>query len=392
MPVFVGAAQSSFSMAGGGVGVSQVTTTQRDAISSPEQGQLVYNTTVGNLQIYDGSGWAAVYEPPMSGDGGNQANGIEPGNGYKYHTFTNSGTFTVSGSAGTAQVLVVAGGGGGGANNSGGTDGGAGGGGGGVALTNGATIPLAVGTYNITVGGSGSGGNAPGNENNNPTCRSKNAPFGGQSGNNGGNSVFGASSPSAIQITAIGGGGGGSGPNAGNQDCGGSGGGAGSGGGPFSPGANGTQPSANGSFNSGSLSQYGNKGGDSPNVPDYRGAGGGGAGGVGSNGSSSGPGQGGPGVQLPTDWAAPTIGYPGLNPHSRYYGAGGSGGRQAGGSGPISGGTGGGAAGHAGNSGPNPGAANGGGGAGGAGNPTPGGRDDGSPGGKGLVVIRYSAS
>ena len=149
MPVFVGAAQSSFAMAGGGVGVSQCTTTQRDAISNPEAGQLIYNTTTSTLQLYDGSAWAAVYEPPFSGDGGNQANGLEPGNGYKYHTFTNSGTFTVNASTKSVQVLVVAGGGGGGANNGGGTDGGAGGGGGGVALTNGATIPVSPGTYNI---------------------------------------------------------------------------------------------------------------------------------------------------------------------------------------------------------------------------------------------------
>lgn len=390
MPIFVGAASSSFAKGDGGVGVTKVTTSERDAISNPQAGQLVYNTSTSTLQIYNGTTWASVYEPPMSGDGGNQANGIEPGNGYKYHTFTNSGSITFSGAAGNVQVLVVAGGGGGGANNGGGTDGGGGGGGGGVALTNGATIPITPGTYNITVGGGGAGGNAPGNENNNPTCRSKNAPFGGNSGQNGGNSVFGASSPNAIKITAIGGGGGGSGPNAGNQDCGGSGGAAGSGGSPFSPGANGTQPSANGSFNSGSLSQYGNPGGDSPATPEYRGAGGGGAGGGGSNGSSSGPGQGGPGIQLPSDWAAPTIGYPGLNPFSRYYGAGGSGGRQGGGPSPISGGTGGGGQGHSSNSGPNPGAANGGGGAGGTGNPTPSGRDDGSPGGKGLVVIRYT--
>ena len=214
MPVFVGAAQSSFSLAGGGVGISQVTTTQRDAIPNPEAGQLIYNTTTSSLQLYDGSAWAAVYDPPFNASGGDVANGLAPGNGYKYHTFSNSGSFTVSANTKNVQVLVVAGGGGGGSNNNGGTDGGAGGGGGGVALTNGATIPVSPGTYNITVGGGGAGGNAPGTENNNPGCRSKNAPFGGNSGNNGGNSVFGAGSPSAIQITAIGGGGGGSGPNA----------------------------------------------------------------------------------------------------------------------------------------------------------------------------------
>ena len=53
MPVFVGAAQSSFAMAGGGVGVSQCTTTQRDAISNPEAGQLIYNTTTCLLYTSD---------------------------------------------------------------------------------------------------------------------------------------------------------------------------------------------------------------------------------------------------------------------------------------------------------------------------------------------------
>ena len=385
MPIFVGAGTSSFMKGGGGVGVSQITTTQRDALTNVEQGQIIFNTTKGKVETYNGTTWESL-QTAFNASGGNQADGTESG-GYKYHTFTNSGTLTVNTGTTDAEILVVGGGGGGGSNNNAGSDGGGGGGAGGVVLA--PSVPLSPGTYNITVGSGGAGGQRRTTENNSPNCRTKNPTYAGDSGDNGGNSIFGASSPDVIKITALGGGGGGSGPNAGNQDCGGSGGGAGSGGSPFTPGANGTQPSANGSFNSGSLSQYGNKGGDSPASPDYRGAGGGGAGGAGSNGSSSGPGQGGPGWQAPSDFSAPNIGYPGLNPHSRYYGAGGSGGRQAGNPGPISGGTGGGAAGHAGNSGPNNAAANGGGGAGGTGNPAPSGRDDGSPGGKGLVVIRY---
>ena len=226
MPIFVGAAQSSFAKSDGGVGVSQVTTSQRDAISNPEAGQLIYNTTTGNLQIYDGSAWAAVYEPPMAGDGGNSANGIEPGNGYKYHTFTNSGSITFSGSPGTAQILVVGGGGGGG--------------------------------------------------------------------------------------------------------------------------------------------------------------------GGGANGSSGGPGIGGPGVQLPTAWDASAIGY--AHGQGRYYAGGGSGGTQNTiTTSPAPGGTGGGGRGHSQNTGPNSGAANGSGGAGGCGVPAPNARAAGAPGGKGIVVIRYSA-
>ena len=387
MPIFVGAAQSSFAKSDGGVGVSQVTTSQRDAISNPEAGQLIYNTTTGNLQIYDGSAWAAVYEPPMAGDGGNSANGIEPGNGYKYHTFTNSGSITFSGSPGTAQILVVGGGGGGGAHNANGTDGGGGGGAGGVVLA--PSVPIVPGTYNITVGNGGNGGSANTNENTNPGCRTKNATFSGDSGKNGADSVFGASSPNAIKLTGQGGGGGGSGPNAGNQDCGGSGGGAGSGGSPGTNGAAGNQPNQNPSFAS-PKSQYGNPGGNAPSSPLYLGVGGGGAGGGGANGSSGGPGIGGPGVQLPTAWDASAIGY--AHGQGRYYAGGGSGGTQnTVTTSPAPGGTGGGGRGHSQNTGPNSGAANGSGGAGGCGVPAPNARAAGAPGGKGIVVIRYSA-
>jgi len=45
---------------------------------------------------------------------GGNVSALEPGNGYKYHTFTSPGTFTVSGTPNiTAEILVVAGGGGG---------------------------------------------------------------------------------------------------------------------------------------------------------------------------------------------------------------------------------------------------------------------------------------
>ena len=38
----------------------RMTTTQRDAISSPVEGMLVYNTTTSALNYYDGSSWGAV--------------------------------------------------------------------------------------------------------------------------------------------------------------------------------------------------------------------------------------------------------------------------------------------------------------------------------------------
>ncbi len=65
-----------------------------------------------------------------------------PGDGYKYHTFTSSGTLAISGGSLTCDVLVV-GGGGGGSN--------AGGGGGGVLHQTNQSI--SQGTYAVTVAG-----------------------------------------------------------------------------------------------------------------------------------------------------------------------------------------------------------------------------------------------
>jgi len=82
---------------------------------------------------------------PFSATGGNVANGLAPGNGYKYHTFTSPGTFVVS-QSGTAEILLVAGGGAGGYRIAGG------GGAGGVLH---GTTTLTAGTYNVTVGKGG---------------------------------------------------------------------------------------------------------------------------------------------------------------------------------------------------------------------------------------------
>ncbi len=60
MPVFVGAGTSSFAKGDGGVGFSRLTTTQRNALSGPVQGQVIFNTTTGVLEYYDGSAWAKV--------------------------------------------------------------------------------------------------------------------------------------------------------------------------------------------------------------------------------------------------------------------------------------------------------------------------------------------
>ena len=86
---------------------------------------------------------------PFEATGGN-VNGLEPGNGYKYHTFTSPGNFVVTGQGADVQYLVIGGGGGGGKTTA------AGGGGAGGLRTGTVTCP--VGTHTVTVGEGGHGG------------------------------------------------------------------------------------------------------------------------------------------------------------------------------------------------------------------------------------------
>ena len=80
---------------------------------------------------------------PFSATGGN-VSALTPGNGYKYHTFTSPGTFTVAGSPGTIEVVAVGGGGG---SDSIGSPGGGGG-----AVVYSTSVPISVGSYPVTVG------------------------------------------------------------------------------------------------------------------------------------------------------------------------------------------------------------------------------------------------
>lgn len=258
-----------------------------------------------------------------------KANGgtLSYSDGYWYHKFTTTGTFTPITSF-TGNSLVVAGGGGGG-NNMGG------GGGAGGMLT--ATQSFSPQNYTVTVGAGGAG-----------TAQNSWV-----SGSAGSNTVFNG-------LTAIGGGfGGGTGANGGS---GGSGGGAGSGN--YAP----SNP-VGGSGTSG----QGNKGGDTPNQGS---GGGGGASAAGENGLGyhARGGNGGAGTQ----WLNGTF----------YAGGGGAG---AGGSGTYPGGAGGnGGGGTGGTTNQNnatAGAANTGGGGGGG----PYGTNPSGAGGSGVVIIRYAA-
>lgn len=272
--------------------------------------------------------------PTAKATGGTIVYGVD---GYTYHTFTSTGTFTPLSSL-TADILVVAGGAGGG-----GTVGGGGGAGGLLGFT---SQSLSATGYTCTVGAGGTGSTS-------------NTNFGG----NGNGSQFGA-------LTATVGGGGGVGIDGGTGATGGSGGGgSGLGGTP----GNGT---------SGQGYAGGTGGGQ-------LGAGGGGAGAVGNG--YSGYGAGGIGSSAYSLWGIVTG--QGQNVSGTYYFAGGGGGgtnSQAGGNANTTlnvGGYGGGGRGGTDNG---PGVASGtantgGGGGGGRGN----GSYAGAAGGSGIVIVRY---
>ena len=198
--------------------------------------------------------------------------------GYKYHTFTSSGTLNVTGSKNNVEVLSVAGGGGGGRDDFPGR--GAGGGGAG-----GFVNPQTINTLNsnltivIGAGGTNSGANgAAGTQGGNTTCTNIG--------------------------TAIGGGGGGSHSNCCNLDNATSGGSGGGG--------------TNGRSGKAGTTGQGNSGGTGGGT-GYRGGGGGGKGAAGASGSSGG--GGGIGSNTYSAWATATS-----TGDGGYYAGGGAGG------------------------------------------------------------------
>tara|TARA_Y100001937_G_scaffold127594_1_gene200304 strand:- start:5 stop:997 length:993 start_codon:yes stop_codon:yes gene_type:complete len=117
--------------------LKNVTTTQRDALSSPQAGDMVYNSTEGTIDFYNGSAWFS----------------------------TSSSTFTF----GLSYVVVAGGGGGATAWNSANRGGGGGGAGGyrssfgsessGGGATTESTLNLSFSTnYTVSIGSGGTGG------------------------------------------------------------------------------------------------------------------------------------------------------------------------------------------------------------------------------------------
>ena len=64
MPVFVGAGTSSFMKGDGGVGVSTMTTAERNSLSGVKKGQIIFNETLNLAQYWDGNDWKSIDSPP----------------------------------------------------------------------------------------------------------------------------------------------------------------------------------------------------------------------------------------------------------------------------------------------------------------------------------------
>ena len=130
------------------------TTAERNA-ANHVVGAIIYNTDTGAAQVLtSNNGWLNLGKGKVQATGGTVT---EPGDGYKYHAFTQTGqTFTFSvtsvGFQASIELLVVAGGGGGG-----GSHGGGGGGGAGGVIWQPQWFPV-VGDYNVRVGAGGTAG------------------------------------------------------------------------------------------------------------------------------------------------------------------------------------------------------------------------------------------
>ena len=170
---------------GNSVGIGSTTTTGRDAGIGTATGEVIYNASTSEMQVWSGSNWEIVkFKPPINVSGGTISDSAR--SGYITHTFTSSGSLVTDGQLTSAEIFVIGGGGGGGGNRYGG-----GGGAGGGALVTGKTLPAT--TYPVSIGSGGGGGTAYPN---------------GSKGTNGSNTTF-YSSPSPLYLVGSGGGGGG---------------------------------------------------------------------------------------------------------------------------------------------------------------------------------------
>ena len=95
--------------------LQEINTSTRNGISAVA-GMLVYNSQAG-LQMYDGSGWVTV-KSNFEASGGSESTTSR--SGYKVHTFTSPGTFSITAGSKNVEYLIIGGGGGGGSDRGGG--------------------------------------------------------------------------------------------------------------------------------------------------------------------------------------------------------------------------------------------------------------------------------
>ena len=94
------------------VEMGTMTTTQRDALSSPSAGTIIYNSSLNKGQMYDGSNWKDLTAAGITGAGGGSAVSGPSGTTIRYFTSSTNFTYSSSGNQ-TIEVVVVGGGGGG---------------------------------------------------------------------------------------------------------------------------------------------------------------------------------------------------------------------------------------------------------------------------------------
>jgi len=100
MPIFVGAAVSTFLSAGGakgvGVGLGQTDATGRNAGVGTATGTIIYNSSSGLVEVYNGNAWQATSDRFIQASGGIVTTYYSGGVLFAAHTFTSSGTFSVA--------------------------------------------------------------------------------------------------------------------------------------------------------------------------------------------------------------------------------------------------------------------------------------------------------
>ena len=138
------------------VELGSMTTTQRNALSGQAAGTVIYNSTDKIVQHWNGSNWISMSNI-FSATGGSVDTSSR--SGYKIHTFTSPGTFSVTGAAGAVETLIIGGGGGGGSGNPSGYESG---GGGASAVYYNNSMTVQAGDYSVVVGGGGNGAGGSG--------------------------------------------------------------------------------------------------------------------------------------------------------------------------------------------------------------------------------------